>query len=268
MSYTKNSTKYVLITGASSGIGFDLAKEFARADHNVIMVARNSQKLEDVKTKLSQKYPDVKIQAIVCDLSDSSNVFELVAKTEKHNWEVEILVNNAGFATNGFFASLDTQKELAQLHTNVTALALLTKLYLPKMLAENNGKILNVASTAAFVPGPFMAMYYATKAFVHSFSVALSKELEVTGVDVSVLCPGGTKTDFFDSANMHKTRMVKNADMMTSKEVAKQGYDGLMNNQRVIIPGFRNKFLIFMVKFLPLSLILNITAYLDQPSKS
>jgi short-subunit dehydrogenase len=259
-----SSTKYTLITGSTSGIGLALAKEFALRGKNLLLVSRDLEKLKKTQADLTKDYPEIKIQIIASDLSQITSPFEVFEKTQREKWQVDTLINNAGFANNGFFADLETQKELAQINLNITALSLLTKLFLPQMLADNYGKILNVASTAAFQPGPFMATYYASKAFVYSFSTALSKELENTKVNVCVLCPGATKTNFFKAAKMESAFFNKNPMIMSAKAVAKIAVDGLLEGKRVIIPGFGNWFFAFLVRFVPLNVILSLVANLDK----
>lgn len=238
-----------LITGASSGIGYEFAQLFAQKGHNVILVARGEAKLNQLAQELTQKY---KITATVLpkDLSQANAPAEIFAELEKQKRTVDILVNNAGFASYGLFHEQDTAKELEMIQVNVMALTHLTRLFLPGMVARRNGKVLNVASTAAFQPGPLMAVYYATKAFVLSFSEAIGNELEKTGVTVTALCPGPTESGFQARAAMQDSKLVQGG-MMTSAEVVQQGYDGLMNGTAVVIPGLNNKMGAIMTRFVP-----------------
>lgn len=177
---------------------------------------------------------------------------------------INILVNNAGFATYGLFAETELESELKMMQLNMLTLTHLTKLFLPEMLACKTGKILNVASTAAFQPGPLMAVYYATKAYVLSFSQALANELEGTSVTVTALCPGPTESRFQARANMDNSKLVKDKQMMDASKVAVIGYRGLINNQTVIIPGWQNKLLALIAKFLPRNLVVKIVRNMQE----
>jgi hypothetical protein len=229
-----------LITGASSGIGLELAKLFARDRYNLILVARESDRLrraaEDV-ARMSGNAPRV----LARDLADPRAPSAIHA--ELADTPVDYLVNNAGFGLGGLFAQTDRQTELDMIQVNVTSLVDLSKLFLPEMLARKAGRIMNVASTAAFQPGPLMAVYYASKAFVLSFSEAISEELVGSGVTVTALCPGPTASDFQRRAAIENVKLVKNKSMgmMTSEEVARIGYRGMMEGKVIVIPGFLNK---------------------------
>jgi uncharacterized protein len=242
----------VLITGASSGIGYELAKVFAKNHYNLIIVARHTETMQELKTK----YPKVEIQIIKQDLSDDdagSIIFEKLKDTQ-----VDILVNNAGFGDTGEFQDLKLKKQLNMIDLNVRALTELTHLFGAKMVKNKSGKILNVASVVAFMPGPGMATYFATKAFVLSFSQALSQEWGKYGVQVMALCPGVTKSGFQDAANQNDKRMTKANNIPTSKEVAEYGYEQLMNNKSIAVHGIQNKIFAFLPKILPRKLYLMI----------
>ena len=236
--------KTALITGASGGIGYELAKLFAKDQTNLVLVARSREKLEEFASDLQQKHSiTVKVYAI--DLSKPSAPSEVFSYTEKETIRVDYLINNAGFGIRDSFASSDTNQILEMIQLNISALTHLTKLYLPQILQQKSGKILNVASTAAYQPGPWMAVYYATKAYVLSLSEALSNELSKTGVTVTTLCPGPTPTGFQQRAGATNIQLMKSkvVAVLDAAAVAKQGYEGMMRGKKVIIPGFMNRLL-------------------------
>lgn len=250
--------KYILITGASVGIGYELAKIFAKERYNLILVARNLEKLNEVKEELQNS--EINIVSIKKDLSKPESVQELFNEINENNYEVEILINNAGFGLLGSFYELDLKTQLEMIQVNITSLVYLTHLILPKMIERKSGKIMNVASTAAFQPGPHMAIYYATKAFVLSFSEALHEELNSKGITVTALCPGPTKTEFQKRAKMENINLerAKLLPYMSAYEVARIGYEGLMKGKRVVIPGLLNKFGTKIVRLVPQALVLNV----------
>ena len=231
-----------LITGASSGIGLELARLFAKDGIHLVLVARSTDKLQRLAGELENAHS---IRAIVLpsDLAIPGAPDELFSRTQAESIPIDFLVNNAGFGLRESFERNDLKQILEMLQVNVVALTHLTKLYLKDMLARRNGKILNVASTAAYQPGPWMAVYYATKAYVLSLSEALSNELSGTGVTVSALCPGPTWTGFQERAGAKDMKLMKSGMMavMDAATVAKKGYDGMMKNKRVIIPGLMNR---------------------------
>ncbi|MES2613815.1 MAG: SDR family oxidoreductase [Bdellovibrionota bacterium] len=252
-----------LITGASSGIGYEFAKLFAKNRHNLILVARNEDKLNTFAKELSQEH-GVKCSIISCDLSKPGAAQEIERKVKALNLTVDYLINNAGFSNFGFFKDTDFKKESECVQVNVTALTELSKIFLPSMVAKRTGGILNVASIAAYQPGPLMAVYYATKAYVTSFSEALSNELAGTGVHVSVLCPGVTKTNFFTSANMQNSKLLKSfLPMADSASVAMAGYNGFFGHKKVIVPGIFNKIAVCSTRFIPR----NLTAKIARKSQ-
>jgi short-subunit dehydrogenase len=250
MQSPKTNRKTALITGASSGIGLDFAHLFAESGHDVVLVARGEEKLKALAGELAGKH-GVRAVALPADLADPAAPGKLVAALKAQGLTVDVLVNNAGFASYGAFAEADPDNELRMIQVNVTTLTALTRLLLPDMLARKEGRVLNVASTAAFQPGPLMAVYYATKAYVLSLSEALANELEGTGVTVTCLCPGPTKTGFQERARMEESKLVKGKDIMDSRTVARAGYEAMRRGQPVVIPGFMNKMLATSVRFLP-----------------
>ena len=236
-----------LITGASGGIGLDLARVFAREGYRLVLVARNQKRLEEI----AQELRPAEAQAIAMDLSLPGAAEEIHGKEPK----VDVLVNNAGFGVFGKFVEKGLAEELNMMQLNMTALVTLTRLYLPAMISAGNGKIMNVASTAAFQPGPLMAIYFATKAFVLSFSEAIANELAGTGVIVSALCPGPTASDFQERAKMQNSGLVKGKKMMDARTVAETGYRGLMAGKTVVIPGLGNKLLTQSLRLSPRSVV-------------
>lgn len=228
--------EFALITGATAGIGYELAKLFAADHFNLALVARNEARLKNVANEL-QKTHKIEVIVIAKDLSDSAaprEIFDALRTTP-----VSVLVNNAGFGSQGAFAEEKLELSLNMMHVNTDSLVQLTHYFLEPMLKRQQGRILNVASTAAFQPGPFTNIYYATKAFVLSFSVALAEELSGTGVTVTSLCPGFTRTEFHERAGFKRSS--RWLQMMSAADVARIGYEGLMNGKRIVIPGMMNK---------------------------
>jgi uncharacterized protein len=246
--------KTALITGAASGIGYELAHIFARDNYNLVLVDKNGQKLSDIASKFRQKF-GVVVKNIVKDLSVPTSPDEIFTDVQQASIKVDVLVNNAGFGNYGLFNETDLTAELKMLQVNLVSLTHLTKLFLKDMVNQGNGKILNVASTAAFQPGPLMAVYSATKAYILLFSEAIANELENTGVTVTVLCPGPTQSAFHEITGMADSQLLKEKKMMSAETVAKIGYRGLMANTTVVIPGVKNKILAELVRFVPRKLV-------------
>jgi len=241
----------VLITGASYGLGADFARLFAGSHHHLILVARSLDKLIQLKEELTRKYL-IDIDIISCDLSKHGAAFDLIEELKKYK-PVNVLVNNAGIGDYGFFQDLDPLKQQQMIDLNITNLTLLTRLLLPYMVQQHSGKILNVASTAAFQPGPLMAVYFASKAYVLSFSVALANELKGTGVSVTVLCPGATATQFKDNANLNDSKLFKRMKLANSRDVAALGIQAMNKRQVIVVDGLLNSFMAFIVRFLPIT---------------
>ncbi len=245
-----------LITGASSGIGLELARILARERYDLVLVARNGQRLEEIAAELKP----AKVQTIQKDLTlagATEDIHRAIAK-------VDVLVNNAGYTVFGKFAETPLADELNMMQLNMTALVVLTKLYVPGMIAAGSGRILNVASTAAFQPGPLMAIYYATKAFVLSFSEAIGNELEGTGVTVTALCPGPTASGFQERGKMQDSRLVKGKKIMDARTVAEAGYKAMIAGKPVVIPGVKNKLLAQSIRFSPRSVVTKIVRNLQD----
>ena len=238
----------VLITGASSGVGLEFAREAAADGCNLILVARSTDKLEALATELRGKGAEVAV--IPCDLSRPEAPRKLAADIDEKGLSVDVLINNAGFATYGPFAEATREATMDMVAVNVACLTELTRLFLPGMLTRRHGRILNVASTAAFQPGPLMAVYYATKSYVLSFSEGLSGELEGTGVSVTAFCPGPFSSGFQAAAQMENSKLVQ-GKMPTSAEMARAGWAAMKSGQVVAIPGARNWIMATAVRFLP-----------------
>ncbi|MBT2690961.1 SDR family oxidoreductase [Bacillus sp. ISL-47] len=247
--------KTALITGATSGLGLEFVKLFAKDGFNLVLVARNEQKLMEVK----EAFNHIEVTIISKDLSVPGAAREVYDEIGKRNISIDVLVNNAGFGLMGNFDELDLQKQINMIQLNITALTELTCYFLPAMKERNSGRILNVASTAAFQPGPLMAVYYATKAYVLSFSEALVEELSDYAITVTTLCPGATKTNFGSVASVEGTKMFSRS--MPADVVAKLGYEGLMSGKRVLITGGINKIGALSAKFLPRSVAAKVAKY-------
>jgi short-subunit dehydrogenase len=238
----------VLITGASSGIGYELSKLFAREGNDVILVARSHEKLEAVAGELKGN-----ATVIPADLAAPEAAQALYKKLLETERRVDVLVNNAGFGSVGPFVETKLEDEQQMIQVNITALVTLSRLFLPGMLLRKSGGILNVASTASFQPGPYMATYYATKAFVLSFSHAIAEEAARENVTVTALCPGPTLTQFQQRAGVQYSPLFSSRLMkvMSAADVAQAGYDGFRAGKRVIVPGFRNKVTSFGTRLFP-----------------
>jgi short-subunit dehydrogenase len=241
-----------LITGASSGIGLALAREFASHGHPLVVVAPVPEEIDEVAANLVAEY-GVRVHAIASDLSLESAADEIFDELMDEAISVEILVNNAGLGQRGNFWETPLERDIDMLRINIEAVVRLTKRFLPTMVERRHGRILNTASVAGFEPGPTVAVYHATKAFVLSLSEALATELEdaKSGVTLTALCPGPVDTDFFPKANMEDTVAFQKGNVMAPQEVAATAYKALMNGERVIIPGGMNKALVFGRRFLP-----------------
>ena len=229
-----------LVTGGSGGIGLEIAKVLARKGFDLALVARHRDSLEAAAGQIEGKY-EVKAHVFAADLRRREAPRAIFDFLRNDGISVEILVNNAGFGLGGEFSESDITRELEMIQVNIAALTHLTKLFLPAMIKAKSGRILNLASTAAFVPGPMMAVYYATKAYVLSFSEALAEELRNSGVTVTALCPGPTRTEFATTAHVTESRLFTLFGMDDAASVAEYGVAAMMHGRRVAIPGIRNK---------------------------
>jgi short-subunit dehydrogenase len=248
-----SSPQTALITGASFGIGLELARVFAREGYNLVLVARSADKLRQLASEL-EKLHGTRSLILAVDLTEPGSPAYLLDQTKRADIQVDVLVNNAGFGQYGLFVDNDLEECLQQIQLNVTTLTHLTRLYLPAMVERKSGRIMNVASAAAFQPGPLMAVYFATKAYVLHFSEALANELNGTGVTVTSLCPGATATEFHKRAKATGMRMLK-MGAMDAKTVAEDGYRGLMAGRPVVISGFKNWLVAQSVRFSPRRLV-------------
>jgi len=251
------ASKWALITGASSGIGFELSRKFAHEGYNLILVSRNEATLQKIAAELSSSH-NVAVRVIAKDLASPSAPQEIYRLLQEESLPVHVLVNCAGLGIAGKFSETDLSVELRIIQVNIAALTELTKLFLKDMVRRRDGRILNVASTAAFQPGPLMAIYYASKAYVLSFSEAIFEELEDTGVTVTVLCPGPTRTDFQNRAGLAQSKLFSTKSLLRTQEpaeVAEIGFEGLMRGEVIVIPGFRNRLLASIVRILPRKLV-------------
>ena len=252
-----------LITGASGGIGYELAKLFAQDGYNLVLVARSGQKLTQIADDFKQKYGTA-AKVIAKDLSIPTSPEEIFTELQQESIKIDVLVNNAGFASYGLFNEIDLTSELQMMQVNVVCLTYLTKLFLKDMVKQGSGRILNLASTAAFQPGPLMAVYYATKAYVLSFSEAIANELEGTGVTVTALCPGPTESGFQQRASMEDSKLVSGQKIMDAETVAKIGYRSLLEGKTVIIPGVKNKILAESVRFTPRKMVTKLVRSMQE----
>lgn len=247
-----NFKKYTLITGGSEGIGLELAKLFAADKHNLIIVARDRKKLINTKLYLEKQY-GVVVEIIVIDLSVNKSCEELIKIVEEKNLIVDNLINNAGIGSFGLFHNGQDGFEENLININITSMTKLTKYFLKKMIENGEGGILNVASTASFIGGPKMSIYYASKAYVLSLTEAIHEEAKKYGIRVTCLCPGPVKTSFQEKSGIIKSEKAKKY-LMTPDRVAKDAYNGFLKNKTIVIPGWKNKLLVLATKIIPRSL--------------
>ncbi|MCW3122640.1 MAG: Oxidoreductase [Flavipsychrobacter sp.] len=257
--------KTVLITGATSGIGLELAKLFAKDNYNLIIVARSEQELAQTKTALGQLFTG-NVIAIAKDLFRAEAAAELYAEVAQQRLKVDILVNNAGQGQYGEFVESDIERQLDIIQLNISSLVSLTYLYLKDFVARGEGKILNTSSIASKSPGPWQAVYHATKAFVQSFTEAIRSEVKDKGVTVTALLPGVTDTDFFNKADMNSSKAVQDKDKMADPaDVAKDGYDALMNGDDMVVSGMSNKMQVAMGAITPDETMADVTNKKQEP---
>jgi short-subunit dehydrogenase len=248
-----NKEKYAIVTGASCGIGYELAKILAKDGKNIVVVARSRDKLEDLKKEIENKH-GTKVKVLAKDLSDPKAPPEIFSELEKENIGVDVLVNNAGFGVYGMFLETDLREELDMIQVNTASLVHLTKLFLKGMVRDKSGYILNAASLCAFLPTPLEAVYCSTKAFVLHFSEALANELQGTGVSVTCLCVGLARTGFQKRAHMENCRVAKRK-MMDAATVAEAGYKALKRRKVIEIPGLEYKFAPWFARFAPRNVV-------------
>ncbi len=259
-----NLSSTALVTGASSGIGKALAEELAKQQHNLVIVARREALLNALAEQLSREY-GVKVEVIVQDLAEPNAADKLFSALSQRGLQIDILVNNAGFGMKGRLDEIEPRLNQAMMMVNMVVLTELAQRLIPQMIERGRGRILNIASTSAYQPGPYMAVYFASKAYVLSFSEALSRELKGTGVTATALCPGPTATAFSDAADL-KNSPIHNGTvpMMTAEQVAKKGYQAMMGGKRVYIPGFFNYISSHISRIMPNKWVMNVLANLHQ----
>ncbi|GAB4428409.1 MAG: SDR family oxidoreductase [Turneriella sp.] len=252
-----------LVTGASTGIGYELAKVLASRGYDLVVVARNAKKLRELANEVKS---GCKVTIMPADLSAAKAPKQLYQRKKKAKLKIDLLVNNAGYGSSGEFVSLDLEKELGQIDLNIRALTELCHLYGADMAQRKSGKILNVASTAAFQPGPWMSVYYATKSYVLHFSEGIAEELKKSGVQVSVLCPGPTVTEFAVTAGMDKSLLFSSKLLKpaSARYVAQYAVEKLLKGKLIIIPGLSNRVIAFANRFSPRFLVRKIAGYLNR----
>jgi hypothetical protein len=255
----------VLITGASGGIGYELAKLFARDRHNLILVARSGDRLANVGNEL--RALGVTVTRFALDLGTPDAPKSLFDQIQSAGLTVDILINNAGFGAFGEFAQMSNNEILGQIQLNITALTELTRLFLPAMLSRRSGRIMNVASTAGFQAGPLMAVYYATKAYVISFTEAVANEVRNSGVTVTCFCPGATRTGFAKRAGNDHTRLFKQLGAMSVERVALDGYRAVMEGRGLAISGVQNWIVALSTRFAPRKLVTAISRWISEPTQ-
>lgn len=256
---------YAIVTGASAGLGKELARIIAKDGHNLVLVARRKSELDTLARDLESAH-GVKSMVIAVDLSDRAAPKYIYDEVKAAGVDVEFLVNNAGFGSNGSFAELDASRELSMIDVNIAALVHLTRYFVSDFVARRRGRILNIGSTAGFQPGPYMATYYATKAFVNSFSEALAFELKDTGVSVTLSCPGATATEFSAVAGSSNSALMKRGGLSDAATVAQEAYTAMKQGKRTVIHGFKNKAGVQLLRVGPRASVLAIAAMLNRPA--
>ena len=256
------SSPTVLITGGSGGIGYELAKLFARDHCNLVLVARSAEKLAQVANDLQGN--GVSVKTVALDLAETPAPKFLFDQMQREGIAIDILINNAGFGAYGEFAQMRHQEILGQINLNIAALTELTRFFVQPMISRGKGRIMNVASTAGLQPGPLMAVYYATKAYVISFSEAIANELRGSGVTVTCLCPGATHTEFATRAGNDKTRVFKRSGVMSADKVALDGYRALMKGRTLAITGMQNWITAQSTRFAPRKMVTAISRWVSE----
>lgn len=252
-----------LITGASTGIGREFAHLAAQDGYDLVLVARSESNLESVAAAIRQKFGK-NVSIVVKDLSKPGIPREVFSAIENSASDVDVLINNAGFGLVGKFWELGEQEQVDMVELNVTALTHLSRLFLPSMIQRRRGQIMNIASTAAFQPGPLMSVYYATKAYVLSFSEAIHNEAKDFGVTVTCLCPGPTRTEFDKRAGSTNTKLFEGGNVMTAREVAEIGWQGMKRGKALVIPGTLNRLMAFGTRFAPIQFTASMARKMQQ----
>jgi hypothetical protein len=264
--FMERKNQYALVTGATSGIGLELVKLFAKDGYDLIVVARSEEDLKRISTDLSLDHT-TSVTVIPMDLFEPNAAFELYDIVTSKGLQVDILVNNAGQGEYGEFADTDIRRELDIIQLNICSLVVLTKLFLRDMLQRGAGKILNLSSVASKVPGPWQSVYHGTKAFVQSFTEAVRAEVKDSGVTITALLPGATETDFFNKAGMEEAKTIKGKKLADAADVAKDGYEALMKGDDMVVSGFKNKMQVAMGNMLPDETVANMVDKQQAPSE-
>lgn len=257
-----SSHSYTLITGASGGIGQELAIIAAREGHNLVLVARNKEKLIKLARELTKRH-DIYAEVIACDLSETPGPKKVCDVLGKKHLTIDTLINNAGFGDYGEFLHSDLSTQLNMIDLNIRSLTELTHRLLPGMVERGSGRIMNVGSVASFLPGPLMSVYFASKAYVLSFSEALVEELKGSGVTVTCLCPGSTSTGFGDNANVSETHSTKTTNV-TAADVAEYGWDEMMRGSPVAIHRFNNRAAVWLTRFFPRAVVRRLVHWIQR----
>jgi short-subunit dehydrogenase len=252
-----------LITGASGGIGAELAKIHARNRHNLILAARSADRLETIKRELEGAF-SIRVDVIAIDLSEPGAAHRLFELAGGKDLQVDFLINNAGFGTFGMFAEAEIGKTEEMMRLNMEALTVLTRLVLPGMIARKSGRIMNIASTAAFQPGPLMAVYFASKAYVLRFSEAIANEVQGSGVSITAYCPAATQTGFQTAARMEDSRLVKNRKLDSAENVAQDAFKAMMVGKTVAIYGWINALLAWSTGLFPSAMVAKIARWMVE----
>ena len=256
--------KYALVTGATSGIGKEIARLLVKDQYNLVIVARNQDELNNTANELKLE-SGVEVRTLAKDLFNRDAVFEVYNEVKSQGFEIDVLVNDAAQGQYGLFIDNDLNRELDIIQLNISSVVILTKLFLKDMVARGAGKILNVASIAGKVPGPYQAVYHGTKAFVHSFSESIRSELKDTGVTITSLLPGPTATDFFNKAEMNDSKIVQEGSMADPTDVAKDGYEALMAGTDMVVSGFKNKVQVAMNNITPDNMVADMMKEQQEP---
>ncbi len=255
--------KFAVITGASSGIGLELAHICAREGFSLLLTARRESQLQALQDEIKKKYGST-VDILPLDLSLPDSPERVFSQATANGKQIDLLINNAGFGQFGLFKDTQWETEDQMIRLNISSLVHLSKLFLPQMITRGSGRIMNVSSTAAFQPGPLMSVYYATKAFVESFSEALAEECRGTGVTVTSLCPGPTLSGFQEAAGIENIRLLKGRNIPSSKDVAEYGFDAMMRGKRVAIYGWMNRLMTFSVRLTPRTVITRVVKWMQD----
>ena len=263
----KTNGKYALITGATSGIGYELAKLFAADGYNLVIVARGEDGgLERSASELKNQY-GIEVTTLAKDLFKRENAFAVYDEVKAKGIEIDVLVNDAGQGQYGLFTDTDINRELDLVQLNIGSLIILTKQFLKDMVARGEGKILNLSSIASKTPGPWQSVYHGTKAFVQSFTEAINSENKDKGVTITALLPGATDTDFFNKADMQESKQVQDKSKMASAaDAAKDGYEALMKGDDMVVSGFKNKMQVAMAAVTPDGIVSDNTKTKQEPA--